>query len=61
MLGEPTPEPEERFEVRTLECTTEIEQGLADLRALLRECQRMGDEMALEELRESVRGALEGW
>ena len=55
------PEPEERFEVRTLECTTEIEQGLANLRALLRECQRMGDEMALEELRESVRGALEGW
>ena len=60
MLGEPTPEPEERFEVRTLECTTEIEQGLADLRALLRECQRAENDMALEGLRVRVRGALEG-
>ena len=38
----------------------EIEQGLADLRALLRECQRVGNEMALEGLRVRVRGAVRG-
>ena len=59
--GEPRPEPEERFEVRTLECTTEIEQGLADLRKLFRECQRVGNEVALEGLRVRVKGAVEGW
>ncbi|KAM0701731.1 hypothetical protein Q7P35_010640 [Cladosporium inversicolor] len=58
--GEPRPEPEERFEVRTLEVTMEIEQGLADLRGFLRECQRRGDERALEGLRGRVRGAMEG-
>lgn len=60
VAGEPRPEPEERFEVRTLECTMEIEQGLADLRALLRECQSVENEMALEGLRVRVRGAVEG-
>ena len=48
---EPRPEPEERFEVRNLESVLEIEQGLADLRALLREALRVGDERALEGLR----------
>lgn len=38
----------------------EIEQGLADLRALLRECQSVENEMALEGLRVRVRGAVEG-
>ena len=57
----PRPEPEGRFEVRTLETTLEIEQGLAELRALLRECQRVGSEAALEGLRVRVRGAVEGW
>lgn len=47
--------------MRTLECTTEIEQGLADLRKLLRECQRVGNEVALEGLRVRVKGAVEGW
>ena len=60
IAGEPRPEPEERFEVSTLECTLEIEQGLADLRGLLREGQRVGDGVALEGLRVRVRGAVEG-
>jgi hypothetical protein len=37
---DPRPEPEERFAVRSLAKTLEIEQGLADLRALLLECHR---------------------
>lgn len=57
----PRPEAEERFEVRTLETTLEIEQGSAELRALLREVQRVGSEAALEGLRVRVRGAVEGW
>lgn len=46
--------------MRTLKTTLEIEQGLADLRDLLRECQRVGDESALEGLRGRVRGAVDG-
>jgi hypothetical protein len=36
--GESRPEPEERFAVRALESTLEVEQGLADLRVLLKQC-----------------------
>jgi hypothetical protein len=40
--------------------TLEIEQGLADLRALLLECHRKADDGALEGLRSRVMGAVEG-
>jgi len=58
--SEPRPESEERFAVRHLECTLEVEQGLADLRQLLKQCQRAEDEMALEGLRARVRWAVQG-
>jgi hypothetical protein len=57
---DPRPEPEERFAVRSLAKTLEIEQGLADLRVLLMECHRSGDDGALEGLRARVEGAVEG-
>lgn len=57
---DPRPEPEERFAVQVLESTLEIEQGLADLRGLLKECHRMEDEEALEGLRVRIGWALEG-
>lgn len=58
--GQPKPDPKERFAVRVLETTLEIEQGLADLRALLKECHRTEDGNALEGLRRRVQVAAEG-
>lgn len=52
-------EEQERFPVRVHEVTLEIEQGLADLRVLLKECLGAEDERALEALRGRVSGALE--
>ena len=43
-----------------LEVTLEIEQGLADLRGMLREGVRRGDERVVMGLRRRVRGAVEG-
>jgi hypothetical protein len=51
-------EPEERFPVRMREVILEVEQGIADLRMLLKECLRTEDAKALRALRERVQGAL---
>lgn len=57
---DPRPDPEERFAVRVLDTTLDIEQGLADMKGLLKECHRMEDEEALEGLRVRIEWALEG-
>jgi hypothetical protein len=51
-------EPEERFPVRMREVILEVEQGIADLRMLLKEYLRTEDAKALRALRERVQGAL---
>ena len=51
-------EPEERFPVCMREVILEVEQGIADLRMLLKECLRTEDAKALRALRERVQGAL---
>jgi hypothetical protein len=56
--GEKEEEPEERFPVRMREVILEVEQGIADLRMLLRECLRVEDAAALKALGERVQGAL---
>lgn len=58
--GQPKPDPKKRFAVRMLESTLEIEQGLADLRELLKECHRTENGNALEGLRRRVQVAAEG-
>lgn len=58
--GQAKPDPKERFAVRVLETTLEIEQGLADLRELLKECHRTENGKALEGLRRRVQAAAEG-
>lgn len=54
------PEPEARFSVGFYESTLEIEQGLSDLRHFLQDCQRSGDDLALEGLRKRVKRAVVG-
>jgi len=51
-------EPEERFPVRMREVILEVEQGIADLRMLLKECLRVEDAAALKALGERIQGAL---
>lgn len=59
-IKDPRPDPEERFAVRNLKATLEIEQGLADLRTVLYRTHEWEEEEALEGLRERVRGAVWG-
>lgn len=54
------PPPEDSFAVRTRTKTTEVEQGLANLRMLLNECRRTENDEALACLARRVTGALEG-